>query len=186
MAREMKITDSALFHDFDQNIEGKDVVVTLKRYEDLKGIFECEDESIAADTVMYEIRKAAASDKQAGRLNWAVSLVHPVSVNGECNMTRGHFHKDEDCEEYYWCAAGRGLLMLMDDQGNCWCEKLKKGSLHHIDGHLAHRLINTGSQDLKVICVWNANAGHDYERIEKYPFPFRVFRKNRKIVVKER
>ncbi len=186
MTRQLKIADPEMFQSFEGNIVSDDAEKSVKKYEDLKGIYESEDPSIDPDTVMYEVTSLESKEKGPGRLSWAVSLLHPVLVNGECCMTRSHFHKNENCDEYYWCAAGRGLLMLMDGNGMCRCEKMKKGSLHHIDGHLAHRLINTGKKDLKVICVWNADAGHDYERVEKYPFPFRVFRRRGKLVIEER
>ena len=74
----------------------------------------------------------------------------------------------------------------MDENGKTWCEKMKEGSLHHINGHHAHRLINTGNEDLKVICVWNANAGHDYQRVEQMPFNVRVFKKGEEIYTQKR
>ena len=80
---------------------------------------------------MYEVY-SVSSQSEPGKLNWGLTVMHPVKVNGECNMTRGHFHENMDCEEYYWCSKGTGLLMLMDEEGKCWCEKMYEGSLHHI------------------------------------------------------
>ena len=134
---------------------------------------------------MYEVTTVNADKKEEGYLNWAISLLHPVRVNGECCMTRGHFHKNTDCEEYYWCASGEGLLMMMDENGYDWCERVHKGSLHHINGHYAHRLINTGDEDLRIVCCWNSNAGHDYKRVEEHPFVHRVFVNEEGIVVKD-
>ena len=182
----MRITDSGLFQQFTGDIVAEGISRSEKRYRDARAFYKSTDESLDDDTVMYEVQTLNASENGEGRLNWAISLLHPVTVNGECNMTRGHWHDDLNCEEYYWCAQGEGLLMLMDEDGECWCEKVFPGSLHHIDGHLAHRLINTGNTDLRVICVWNSNAGHDYNRVEQHPFPYRVFRKDGKIVVEDR
>ncbi|MGM9961971.1 MAG: glucose-6-phosphate isomerase family protein [Holdemanella porci] len=180
----MEIREANLFHDFYGDLKGKEVVTTKKLYKDAKSFYESVDESLDENTVMYEVSCVNASKVEEGYLNWGISLLHPVLVNGECNMTRGHFHEDLNCEEYYWCAQGCGLLMYMDEQGNCWSEEMKVGSLHHISGHHAHRLINTGNEDLKVICVWNSNAGHDYARVEKMPFPVRVFKKGDEIYTK--
>ena len=182
----MKIIESGLFHEFEGELTGESVSRTQKLYKDAKGFYAAVDESIDPATVMYEVTTVNADENTEGHLNWAISLLHPVTVCGECCMTRGHFHEDLNCEEYYWCAAGVGLLMLMDEEGNDWCERMSKGTLHHIDGHHAHRLINTGDVDLKVICVWNSNAGHDYARVEKMPFPTRVFKKDGRIVTVRR
>ncbi len=108
-----------------------------------------------------------------------------VLVNGECNMTRGHFHENLDCDETYCCMHGSGLLLLMDEEGCCHAEKMSVGSVHYINGHYAHRLINIGEDELKVQCIWPSNAGHDYKRIEKHPFPVRVFKRDGKIFVEE-
>lgn len=180
----MEIREANLFHDFYGDLTGKEVVTSKKLYKDAKSFYESVDESLDENTLMYEVSCVNASEVKEGHLNWGISLLHPVYVNGECNMTRGHFHEDLNCEEYYWCAQGSGLLMYMDEQGNCWSEKMKVGSLHHINGHHAHRLINTGNEDLKVICVWNSNAGHDYARVENMPFPVRVFKKGNEIYTK--
>lgn len=58
-------------------------------------------------------------------------------------MTKSHFHENMDCTEFYFGIAGEGLLLLMDETGQTWAEKIYEGSLHHIDGHIAHRLMNT-------------------------------------------
>lgn len=174
----MKIVSSGLFQEFEGPLQGDKVTASRKLYRDAAGFYKSLDESLDPDTVMYEVTTVSADEAGEGRLNWGISLLHPVLVSGECCMTRGHFHEDVNCEEYYWCAEGEGLLMLMDEQGNDWCEKMHPGTLHHIDGHHAHRLINTGDGDLRVICVWNSNAGHDYARVERMPFPTRVFKRN--------
>ena len=182
----MRIIESGLFHEFAGDIKGDSVSRGSKLYKDARSFYESIDESLSDDTVMYEVFTVNAEKNEEGYLNWAISLLHPITVNGECNMTRGHWHDDLNCEEYYWCSAGEGLLMLMDENGECWCEKVQPGSLHHINGHHAHRLINTGNEDLRVICCWNSNAGHDYARVESHPFPFRIFKINDEIVVRER
>ncbi|MCB6313949.1 cupin domain-containing protein, partial [Gordonibacter pamelaeae] len=85
-------------------------------------------------------------------------MLYPVLVNGECNMTRGHWHENRECVEFYFCLSGEGLLMLMDEDGTTWAEKTYPGSLHHIDGHLAHRLINTGEEPMKIGACWPCDA----------------------------
>ncbi|WP_348665177.1 glucose-6-phosphate isomerase family protein [Dubosiella newyorkensis] len=182
----MNIIESSLFHDFEKGMCGKEMQKSIKLYQDAKDFYAAYDTTLPNETCMYEVTSFLDPEGAAGHLNWGVSLLHPVLVDGECNMTRGHFHHDLSCEEYYWCAKGEGLLMLMDEQGNCWSEKMHVGTLHHIHGHHAHRLINTGNEDLEVICVWPANAGHDYAGIEEHPFPYRVYKENGEVIVRRR
>ena len=181
----MKIINPELIHYFNGDLHGKKVERSCKLYKDAMSFYKSVDTSLDPDTVMYEVMTVNADKKEPGYLNWAISLLHPVKVNDECCMTRGHFHVVTDCEEYYWCAEGEGLLMFMDENGNDWCEKVCRNSLHHIDGHLAHRLINTGNTDLRIICCWNSNAGHDYRRVEAHPFPHRVFHREEGIVIED-
>ncbi|MCF0105960.1 MAG: ectoine synthase [Holdemanella sp.] len=180
----MEIINSGLFHAWKNNPQGKGLQISNKLYSQAKSFYESVDETLTENTVMYEVY-TIPSKPEAGHLSWGLSVLKPVYVNGECNMTRGHFHENLECEEYYWCQAGEGLLMLMDEDGKCWCEEMKEGTLHHIDGHHAHRLINTSDVDLEVVCIWNGDAGHDYARVEQMPFPVRIYKVEGKIQIKE-
>lgn len=160
----MKVTDSVLFEMPDGILEGSDVAVSEKRLKDA-AFFE-NKEGVDPETLLYTVY----SHGDGKGLNWGLSVLEPVKVNGQYNMTRGHFHENLDAQEYYWVLGGRGYLLLMDEAGNTWAEVCKPGSLHRIDGHHAHRLINTGDEQLRVACCWPANAGHDYGRVERMPF----------------
>lgn len=96
-------------------------------------------------------------------------------------MTKGHFHENKDCVEFYFGIQGEGLLLLMDESGYTWAEKVFEGSLHHIDGHVAHRLVNIGEIDLKVGACWPTSAGHDYVAIEEKAFGYRIKKINNQI-----
>ena len=72
----------------------------------------------------------------------------------------------------------------MDESGECYAEKMSVGTVHHIDGRLAHRLVNTGDEQLHVGACWPTNAGHDYEKVEKMPFSVRIFKENGEIKVR--
>ena len=121
-----------------------------------------------------------------GNLNWGLTVLKPVYSHNECNMTKGHFHVNKDCAEIYFGIAGVGLLLLMDEEGHTWAEKVYEGSLHHIDGRIAHRLVNTGDEDLKVGACWPTSAGHDYHAIEKREFGYRVYKRNGQIEFEKR
>ena len=181
----MEIRKPKVMHDFLNGVMEGEIVTSTKLLKDARSFYENGDCDLSDDTVMYEVYMCSGGDpKTVGNLNWGLSLLKPVYVNGECNITRGHFHLDTNCAEIYMCFAGKGLLLFMDENGECWAEEMMPGSVHHIDGRYAHRLVNTGEEDLKIGCCWPTTAGHDYARVEKMPFTKRVFKINGEIVIK--
>lgn len=127
------------------------------------------------DRVVYHMQ--ISTDEQegmAGGLLFGTSFVMPGRVGAEYFMTKGHFHSHLDCAEYYWCIAGEGALILMDEKGICRTEKMTRGSLHYIPGRVAHRLANTGNEVLAVGACWPSDAGHDYETIAQMGFSARL------------
>ena len=179
------IYDPVIF-DFENDVYSKQVVVSRKFYKDIKQIYK-NPENINDDVEMYHVYSYDAGENVAGNLRWGMTVLNPVYVNGECNMTRGHWHQKRECAELYYGVAGEGLLMLMDEDGNTWCERVFKGSVHHIDGHLAHRLLNTSNTALKVIACWGCDAGHDYAAVEKQPFGYRVMKEHDELIfIKEK
>jgi glucose-6-phosphate isomerase, archaeal len=181
----MRIIKPEQIHPYQGILEGKDVVKTKKYYKDIQSIYKEVDRTLALDTLMYEVYTVKEEQAYVGSLCWGLSVLYPVTVCGECNMTRGHFHSDLKCNEFYYGASGEGLLLLMNEDGTTYAEKVFEGSLHHIKGNQAHRLINTGDEVMKVICAWSSQAGHDYERIEKNPFQARIFKRNGKIEIED-
>lgn len=175
----MKTVPAFLRHtDF---LTGEGVVKATKKLKD--AAFFADKTGVDPELVLYDVY-AREDVKKPGELNWGLTVLHPVTVNGECSMTRGHWHEDTDAAEYYWCLGGTGLLYLMDEDGTAWCEEMAPGSLHHIPGTLAHRLVNTGDEDLKVAACWPTTAGHDYARVEATPFPERAYKEEGEIVWK--
>ena len=183
----MKITKAKAYQNYlNGYIEGEGVSVSKKCYKDAKHFYESVDETLDEDTVMYEVYMCKEEEKgNPHSLNWGLSVLKPVLVNQECNMTRGHFHADTSCAEIYFGLAGKGMLMYMDEDGNCFGEEIEVGSIHYISGKLAHRLINTSQEELRVGACWSLQAGYDYERVEQNPFTTRVFKENDKIIYKE-
>lgn len=184
---QMKISEAKVRFSADGLLQGESVAVSVKRYRDAKLFYQKEDDSLSDDTVMYEVYQyAPEADMDPGHLNWGLTVMQPVTAGGECNMTRGHFHQDTRCAEIYCGVSGQGLLLLMDEQGKTWAEQVEPGTVHYIQGRLAHRLVNTGDDVFKVAACWPEAAGHDYERIEKLPFAFRIFKKENRLEIKIR
>lgn len=161
---------------FNGVIEGKNVQKYIKKYSEIKDIYAEYDKRIDLETEMYKVY--SIKDNKEATMLWGLTILHPITINDEYNMTRGHFHKEKSEPEIYFGLSGEGILLFMDENGECFGENVSRGSIHYIDGKYAHRLINTSDTDLKVGACWNEIAGHDYESIEKKGFSERIF-KNR-------
>jgi len=172
----MEVRQTKIHHDFlDGVITGEQVSHYKKTYNDVKSLYEMTDESISPDELMYEVF-SYEGDTAEDTLCWGLTILYPITVVGECNMTRGHFHLDRTKPEIYVGFGGAGLLMYMDESGATFAEEVSKGSVHYIRGEYAHRLVNTGDTPLKVGACWGKNAGHDYEAIEKKSFSERIYK----------
>ena len=163
-------------------IYGERVESYKKLYKDMEFAYKEIDENLDKETEMYELYYFNAGEENT--LLWGLTVLHPVKVKGECNLTRGHYHKDRSEPEIYFCLGGEGLLLYMGEDGEVFSEKVFKGSIHYIYGNYAHRLINTGEVDLKVGACWRELAGHDYESIEKKTFPIRIYKDGKNIIFK--
>ena len=158
-------------------LTGENVSRGKKRFEEISGIFRdrAAAEKIPPDTIVYEVEThAAVPEGTAGGLFFGTSCIHPGRVGDEYFMTKGHFHARRETAEYYWGISGTGVLLLMNEAGNCTAHAMEKGALYYIGGHIAHRLINTGEEDLLVGACWPSDAGHDYGSIAASGFPVRV------------
>ena len=184
----MEIKSARVIHDlYNGVVEGKKVIKGKKLFKDAKSFYENANCSLAEETLMYEVYEYSEEDpKIIGNLAWGLTVMYPVLVNEECNMTRGHFHEDLNCAEFYFGLAGEGLLLYMDENGKCFAEEVKPNTIHHTPGKYAHRLINTSDEVFKVGACWPSMTGQNYTAVEKMPFPYRVFKKGNEIIVKER
>ncbi|PTX64416.1 glucose-6-phosphate isomerase [Melghirimyces profundicolus] len=159
------------------NLEGKKVSKTVRKLKHLEGVFADEEaySSMDPETVVYEVEVLEQEQPgKEGGLLFGTSYLYPGKVGDEYFMTKGHFHEKRDRAEYYWGIRGSGLLLLMDEQGVTTAEQVFPGSLHYVPGHIAHRLVNTGSEVLAVGACWPSDAGHDYGSIADRGFTARV------------
>ncbi|MFZ6029073.1 MAG: glucose-6-phosphate isomerase family protein [Chloroflexota bacterium] len=160
-------------------LEGASIKESAKTLGDLAQVFANETARATLDpsTVVYRVQShMPVGEGTAGGLFFGTSFVSPGTVDGEFFMTRGHYHARRNRAEYYWCYAGTGLLLLMDENRRWWAQEMTPGSVHPIPGRVAHRLINTGSQVFAVGACWPADAGHDYDTIAARGFSVRIFR----------
>jgi glucose-6-phosphate isomerase, archaeal len=158
---ERKISDlSMMFHD-------KDAVQAL-----LDG----------SDPIIYEIRyhpfETSNSDMALG-----VTVISPGKVGDEYHMTKGHFHEREDRPEIYFCVNGEGYLLMESSDGEFIAQPWSAGTISHIPGKYAHRVINTGDEPLFFVASYNLSAGHIYEPVVERGFAQIVVEREGKAVL---
>ena len=122
--------------------------------------------------LVYEVVSSfPVPDGTEGGLFIGITYIHPGKVGDEYFMTKGHFHKIRNRAEIYICMEGEGMLILMnEDRTHTWAERMEPGSVHYINGFIAHRTANTGSGILSFGACWPSDAGHDYDTISEHGF----------------
>ena len=174
----LTIVDSSFNVDYSNgDIKGKNVITAKKYLKDLPNIFGDEEafSKIDDDTLIYEVQAILPVDEGIeGGLFYGKTIIHPGKVGDEYYMTKGHFHQKIDRAEFYWGIEGEGMLLLMDQKRNTWAEKIHPGSLHYIDGFIAHRTVNTGDTPLSFGACWPSDAGHHYQEIMDRGFSARL------------
>lgn len=158
-------------------LTGEGVTKSSRTLGELCGIFgdEAARAALPADTLVYEVYShLPVSEGVPGGLFFGLTRLYPGKVGREYFMTKGHFHRQMDRTEYYWCLEGEGALLLMDGTRQTRAERMFPGSLHHIPGGMAHRVANTGRQALAFGACWPSDAGHNYEAIATAGFSGRL------------
>ncbi len=158
-------------------ITGKDIRNPIKKLKDLPNIFEDDEAFLKLDgeEIIYEVQAILpVKEGLEGGLFYGKTIINPGKVGDEYFMTKGHFHQKIDRAEFYWGIEGEGMLLLMDEDRNCWAEKMYSGSLHYINGYIAHRTINTGTIKLFFGACWSSDAGHNYQKIMDNGFSARL------------
>lgn len=152
-------------------ISGPNVVYSRRTIADLGGLFEDQSavRAIDPETVVYETYGFAEPVDGSAVLLAATTVLHPGRVGREAFMTRGHFHVDALRGESCLTLSGRGVLLLRDRNGVEERIDMVPGSLTMIDGRLAHRVANVGSEPLVFVVTWMSDCGHDYAGVAAWP-----------------
>ncbi len=134
---------------------------------------------IQPDLELYSVQVfAPVAEGTEGGLYWGNTTLQPGKVGDEYYMTKGHFHQIRNRAEYYATFHGEGALLLMGEDKVTRYEIMRPGSLHYIPGSTAHRVANTGRTPLVFAACWPADAGYDYETIERDGFSARLLDRN--------
>jgi len=162
-------------------LKGSGIVYTEKTIGQLAGIFH--DESARAvmnqDTVVYTVQAyLPVKPGTDGGLFLGTTTIYPGAVHDEYFMTHGHFHEIRNRGEFYWGIQGEGLLLMMAADRSIQTEHIHTGSIHYVPGNTAHRVANTGNDQLVFNACWPSDAGHDYKEISTNGFSFRLVNNN--------
>jgi len=159
------------------NLTGLPVNFQQRHLDEIAPIFLDQEalKTLPSRTIIYQVQSwQPVAEETCGGLFFGTSTIRPGKVGREYFMTKGHFHAQSDRAEFYWGVQGNGVLILMDRDRNTWGEEVYPGSLHYIGNDIAHRLANTGDENLVVGACWPSDAGHDYDEIARNGFSARL------------
>ncbi|MGL6437493.1 glucose-6-phosphate isomerase family protein [Aeromonas hydrophila] len=147
---------------------GAELVEKSTTLADLQDLFadSYAEAALPPETRLYRVAMLPGHGGE-GDLNMGVTYLEAGRVGQEFFMTRGHLHARAEQAEYYFGLCGQGLLLLQDMAGACRLEQVFAGSVHHIPGHVAHRLINTGETQLSALAVWPPSPATITKRWER-------------------
>ena len=86
--------------------------------------------------------------------------------------------RDEDQPEIYFCVHGTGYLLMETRDGQFQAAPWKPGAITHIPGMWAHRVVNTGSDELFFVASYHLAAGHIYAPVVERGFAQIVVEQN--------
>jgi glucose-6-phosphate isomerase len=123
------------------------------------------------DRLAYEVHSRRAEERP-GDLAVGTTVLFPGRVGREYAMTRGHAHRLADRAEVYYCLTGHGVLLTQPvggaedgDAGDA--VELRPGTVAYVPPHHAHRSVNVGDEPLVILFCYPADAGQDYEVVER-------------------
>jgi len=123
------------------------------------------------DPVLYEAHRYNVPEDQ-GQILVVTTRIYPRVIGDEYVMTKGHFHARRDTAEVYLGLHGCGHHLLQTAEGDFQSMAFGQGDIAYIPAFWAHRMVNSGDQDLIFCGVYPAHAGHDYRPIEQQGFRF--------------
>src|SRR5690625_2462918 len=122
-----------LFEGFE--LTGKHVEVYHKKVSEVSHMFKDKEAAQSMKEVeAYHVASLGLKDAGNESLLFGVTYLQPVTVNGECTLTRGHFHEDKEYGEIYIGLTGHGYLIKWDGDRDLIIEDVIPGSIHIIDG----------------------------------------------------
>jgi glucose-6-phosphate isomerase len=152
-----------------------------RRLSDMKGYFINEERRAhmeeEGNPLVYRVYKVEVP-LVAGELLHCITVIEPGSVDGECYMTKGHYHQDESCTEIYVGYKGKGVLVMQKGEETRTIE-MRPGTVAYIPGGWGHRTVNISENEpFLFFSIWPAQSGYNYQRAIDEPFLKRIYYHN--------
>ncbi len=166
--------------DFETGLLKQFEVKVTRRLSDMKGMYQDEAEfekKLAENPIIYEVFERRVPLEE-GHLVHSVTVINPGKIGKEYYMTKGHYHEQDKTAEIYLGLKGRGYVLMMNRERETTYREMNPGTIVYVPPFWAHRTINVGSEKVVFLCVYPANAGHDYGSIEKSGFSKIVIEEN--------
>lgn len=128
------------------------------RYMNMRDLFQFDNPHTAMDDpIIYRVEEYDPIGTKASAITW----LHPGQVAREFYMTKGHTHEKPSAENYQFL-HGHGLVYMFHDKDRPCILAVTAGDNVVVPAGYAHRVINTGSDDLVFLATYDKDAGHDY------------------------
>jgi glucose-6-phosphate isomerase len=115
----------------------------------------------------YEVHEFRPERVAPHELVFGTSTVQPGRVGSEFFMTRGHIHRRADRPEIYLCQSGLGVMHMEAPDGTTRPLAIAPGEVVYVPAFWIHRSVNVGDEPLVTFFCYPADAGQDYEVIER-------------------
>lgn len=163
---------------FDQNTLDGYTSYEERKLSDMKGYFQNEEarkkKEAKNNETVYKVYKADVPLIE-GELLHCITVIEPGQIDGECYMTKGHYHQNESCAEIYVGMKGNGVLLMQKD-GETKTIDMKPNTVAYIPAGWGHRTINvSGEEPFVFFSIWPAQSGYNYQKAIDSPFLKRVF-----------
>ena len=160
----------------------------IRRLSNVQGVFYDQDaaEKMLAegDRIIYEVCESHYPE-EPGHLKFSTTILYPGKVGDEYFITKGHYHEVRNTAEFYYGLSGKGMMLMENERGDFKAMEISEGIVVYVPPLYAHRAANTGDKNLIILCVYPADAGHDYDTIEKAGFKKRAVERNGKVELVE-
>jgi glucose-6-phosphate isomerase len=155
-----------------------------RRLSDLKAFFvekEVVEEMLrsGSNPLIYEVYEYE-QPAEGGHLNFGTTILNPGRIGREYYLTKGHYHLKDESSEVYLGFKGKGLILLQSKTGETKVISIEPGTVVYVPPKWGHRTVNIGGEELVFFFTYPADAGHDYETVEKSGFAKLVVEKNGK------
>ncbi|MEM2902366.1 MAG: glucose-6-phosphate isomerase family protein [Candidatus Bathyarchaeia archaeon] len=127
--------------------------------------------------LIYEVYECT-QPAEKGHLNFGTTILKPGKIGKEFYLTKGHYHLKDESSEVYLGFKGEGLILLQSKTGETKVTSIGPGKVVYVPPKWGHRTVNVGNEELVFFFTYPADAGHDYETVEKSGFLKLVVEKN--------